>query len=69
MFEDIKCLLNKHPEYIPIQRLAEDIELIQCTNCKKMYAINYRARVILPWTRDLYLFHKEIQRCRTGAAS
>lgn len=56
---NIKCLFNKHPHYKVLCPITHKVELIECLNCGKQYAIYYSSGVMLPWTKKLKKNHEK----------
>ncbi len=48
----------RHRNLKVIRKLSSQCELIQCLDCKRRFAINHSAEIVLPW-EDVRSFYEE----------
>lgn len=58
-FDKVKHFFGIH-KYYEIQRLGKFSHLLGCSYCKKKFAINTEAGILLPWDLELENFHRSM---------
>ena len=47
-----------HKNVVSVKYLSDNVQLIKCLDCDKMFAINHDVRLILPWEDIKYFYDK-----------
>jgi hypothetical protein len=58
LFRKLKCMFGFHRMAL-VKPLSPQSDMIACCDCQKRFAINYSARIVLPWDRELEKFYIE----------
>ena len=60
MIKRIKCALGRHKYYVA-KELTPWSRKVGCRGCKKMFAMNDDAQIMLPWDDDFENLYRELE--------